>query len=97
MSNYPVGNTIRVTAAFTNSAGTAIDPTAVYCTVLSPAGVTTTYQYGVDGALIKDSTGNYHLDIDASSAGEWRYRWYSTGTGKAAEESVFWVDDSDLV
>jgi hypothetical protein len=40
--------------------------------------------YGVGAELVKDSTGVYHVDIDADEAGKWLYRFYSTGTGQAS-------------
>lgn len=85
-NTYDIGDLVRVSAVFTNSAGTAIDPTAVYVKYRTPAGVTTTLTYGVDVALVKDSVGHYHADISITAAGTWRYRWYSTGTGQASEE-----------
>jgi hypothetical protein len=90
MNVYVKGNLVRVSASFTNEAGAALDPTVVKCVVLEPGDVlATTYTYGTDVAVVKDSTGHYHLDIDADEAGEWRYRWYSTGTGQSASEGLF--------
>ena len=97
MSTYYVGNLIRVSVAFTNTLGAAVDPAVVKCQVRTPAGVVTTYTYGTDAAVIRDSTGNYHLDVDASAEGLWRYRWYSTGSGQAAAEGAFDVPDSLFV
>ncbi len=57
----------------------------------TPAGVTTTYVYLTDNELVKDSTGKYHVDINANAAGTWYYRFFSTGTGQAAEERQFEV------
>jgi hypothetical protein len=88
---YDLGDLVRVSAAWTNAAGTAIDPTAVFAKYKDPSGSTTTLTYGTDLALVKDSTGNYHVDIDANEAGTWRYRFYSTGTGQGAEEGNFYV------
>ena len=88
---YDKGDLVRVSAAFTTAAGAALDPTVVKCQVQTPAGTATTYTYGTDAALVKDSTGAYHLDIDAATSGEWCYRWYSTGTGQAAAEGRFSV------
>jgi hypothetical protein len=93
MTVFVKGKLVRSSAAFTNSAGAAIDPTAVKVTVRTPAKVSTTYVYGTDAALVKDSAGNYHLDIDASLSGFYYTYWFSTGTGQAAEESFFEVID----
>jgi hypothetical protein len=93
-SSYDLGDLVRVSGAFTNSAGTAQDPTVVKASVRTPAGVVTTYTYGVDAGLVKDSTGNYHLDVSAAEIGWYYYRWFSTGTGQAADEGWFEVVDA---
>jgi len=35
------------------------------------------YQYGVDSEIVKDSTGNYHVLIDADDPGQFYYWWHS--------------------
>lgn len=92
-SHYDTGDLVRVSAAFKDSTNAAIDPTVVRFKFKRPdTGVVTTYVYGVDGALVKDSAGNYHVDISADAAGEWPYRFESTGTGQAAQEGSFFAD-----
>jgi hypothetical protein len=44
--------------------------------------------------LVKSSTGVYYVDVDANAEGPWPVRFYSTGTGQAAEEDIFYVEDS---
>lgn len=90
---YDIGDLAKVSAAFTNAAGAAIDPTVVKLTVKKPDGTLTTYTYGVGDTIVKDSTGNYHANIDLTLAGTWRYRWFSTGTGQAAEEDDLFVQE----
>lgn len=81
--SYQVGDLVRVTGTFTTAAGVATDPTAVFAEYKDPSGNTTELEYPADAALVKDSTGVYHIDIDADEAGSWFYRFYSTGTGQA--------------
>jgi len=95
-SEYDNGDLVRVTGTFTNAAGAAVDPTAVLFKVKAPNGQTTTYTYGTDAALVKESTGVYYVDVNANQSGKWRVRWYSTGTGQAATEDFFTVRDSDF-
>lgn len=78
-------------AAFTDANGAAADPGEVYLEIRLPDKTTTTYQYGVDAALIKDSTGNYHLDYTTSTTGSYRYRWYSLVSGITADTGIFYV------
>lgn len=93
-NTYQKGDLVRCSAAFTNSAGSAVDPAAVRCQYKDPSGNTTSLLYGTDAALVKDSTGNYHADVDADEAGKWYYRFYSTGSGQAADEDTFTVQAS---
>jgi len=92
INEYVEREFVRVTNAFTN-AGTLYDPTNVWLVIRKPNGVETTYQYlGVGSPIVKDSTGNYHADLDTTGfAGYWDYKWYSTGTGPAAAQDTFYV------
>jgi len=91
MASYDLGDVVRQTGSFTNSAGAAADPTGVTFSYTDPAGTTTSLVYPTDAALVKDSTGVYHVDITASTEGIWRWRWLSTGTGAASTEGQFAV------
>lgn len=93
-SSYDIGDLVRVSGAFTTAAGVAQDPSVVKCSVRTPAAVVTTYTYGTDAALVKDSTGNYHVDVSAAAIGWYYYRWFSTGTGQAGDEGWFEVTDA---
>jgi len=88
---YDKGDLVRVTGTFTDSDGTAQDPTAVLCQYKNPSGTTTSLTYGTDAELVKSATGVYYVDINANAVGEWWYRFYSTGTGQAADEGSFYV------
>jgi hypothetical protein len=95
MNSYTIGQVIRLTATFTqNSSG--LDPTAVRASVREPSGTVTTYLYGTDTQLAKDSssTGVYRVDWTASTAGTHDVRFWSTGTGQAAVEGAFSVRQS---
>ncbi len=97
MSNtYVKGTDVTVSAVFKNAAGVAADPTAVFFSVKDPEGTETDYTYGVGIAIVKDSTGNYHINVDANMPGTWHYRFYSTGTVKAADEGAFTVSPSNF-
>lgn len=85
---YTLGDSIRLSAAFTNSGGNAVDPGSVVCTVRKPSGSTTT------PSVTKDSTGNYHSDVDLDAVGEWFYRFEGLTSNKAAAEQRFIVKAS---
>lgn len=87
---YRLNEIVKISTTFTvNSIAT--DPTTVTLAVTTPAGVTTTYTYGTDAALVKESTGVYYLNQSASQLGLWQYVWTGTGTAAAIRESYFTV------
>ncbi len=88
-TTYDVGDVARLTATFTQAA-VATDPGTVALTLVTPAGVSTTYTYGA-AELVKASTGIYYRDVAIAEAGRYRWRWLSTGTGAAAAESFLLV------
>ncbi len=94
MNTYEVGNVIRCTGLFTTAAGVAQDPTAVYFQYILPSGVLTTLTYLVDAALVRTALGTYHVDLTATTSGEYDYRFYSTGVGQASDEDEFIVSPS---
>jgi hypothetical protein len=94
MNSYAIGNLVRVSVVFANSADAAVDPDVVGVQVRNPAGTVTALAYGPDAEVVKASTGHYYLDVDADEPGEWLYRWYSMGTGQAAAEGAFTVEAS---
>lgn len=88
---YDIGDLVKISGTFTDSANTAGDPTTVSITIAPPTSAETTYVYGTDAALVKDSVGNYHANWSCAESGVHRYRWVSTGTLQAAEEGWFTV------
>jgi len=86
INTYDIGDVARVSAAFTDVNDAAADPSTVSLAFKDPSENVTTYIYGTDAEVVKDSTGNYHVDIALDEAGTWHYRWVSTGTGATAQE-----------
>lgn len=98
MSNtYDLGDLVQVVGVFRDSSGAVIDPTTVSLAFKTPADVKTTRVYLTDDELVKDSTGAYHVNLSATENGTWYYRWFSTGTGQAAQETSFKVLASQTV
>lgn len=91
---YQRGDLPRIASVFRNSGGAATDPTGVSFKYAKPSGTVTTLVYPTDAALVKDSTGNYHVDLSLTEAGEWYYRWEATGAVQAAELGQFTVEAS---
>lgn len=93
---YHLGDLVRISGAWTNAAGAATDPGTVLAQYINPAGSVTSLTYPSDAALVKDSTGNYHVDINANAVGTWYYRFYSTGSGQGANEDYFVINRSEF-
>ncbi len=89
---YPIGAVVQVATLFATD-GVAVDPMGVSFTYLPVAsGTPVTLVYGSDAALVKDSTGNYHVNLDTTSySGSWKWRFFSTGTGQSSAQGSFYV------
>jgi hypothetical protein len=89
---YQPGDTIRLATLFEVDE-VATDPTVVALDVRTPAGTTTSYAYN-PGDIVRDSAGTYHLDLVASSAGIYAWKWTGTGTAAGIDEGTFTVEDT---
>jgi hypothetical protein len=87
---YKLGQKVRCTVNFKVSS-VLTDPTTVTCKVMDPGKNVVTYVYGTDAALVKDSTGIYHVDVTTDEKKQWNFRFEGTGTCVAVEESEFGV------
>jgi len=96
MVEFLEGNKVRIAELFTRTTDSAaVDPAAVlFLYRIGEAGTVTTLTYGVDAGLVKDSTGNYHADIDLADFGTVYWEWRGTGTNQAADEGSFVVTKS---
>lgn len=93
---YHVGTKVRLSAAFTDIDDAAQDPGGVQFKIREPDGTVTTYVYGTDAEVVRDSLGNFHVDWLIASAGRHRYRFAGVTSGQAASESAFRADNSGL-
>jgi hypothetical protein len=96
--SFPLGSLVRVSVTFKNQSDVDADPTAVSFQIIPPDGndQTFTYESGSDpdGVIIKDSTGNYHADVNGSLEGKWSYRFSGTAPVQAADEGHFRIRES---
>lgn len=90
MPAYFLGDKIRLSAVFKNSAGTATDPTTISLKVRIPAGTIAEYTYAAS-ELTRASAGNYYLDYAPATSGDYLLRWAGTGAVQAATEDHFQV------
>lgn len=90
---YDPGDLARLTTSFTDfGTGNPVDPTTVTADVRDPDGNTTTYIL-TSGQIVKDSTGNYHLDIQVATPGRWSYKFVGTGAATDTGQGTFVVRD----
>ena len=90
-TDYDIGDLVRLSATFTNTAGAVTDPTATTCSIRVPSGTVTTHTYGVSADLVRDSTGLFHLDYSPTVEGIHNYRFVGTGACQTAEEKPFYI------
>ncbi len=88
-----VNDVVRISAAFTDLDGVPTDPTTVTFRVKDPAGAVAVHT----GDVEHDGDGEYHLDADATEAGEWFYRVEGTGAVQESGEGSFVVRTSLVI
>jgi len=94
MMDVPYGTSIKLSGEFKTPAGALFDPTTVLCRVKVPAGTETTFTYGTDIALIKDSTGLYSMWYLPATVGSYTVRFKGSGGQSIASEQNFTVTGS---
>jgi hypothetical protein len=79
--------------AYVDDVLTNVDPAQVRAMVKHPVDSpdVTEYEYGVTADIVRDDTGEYHLDIDADAAGTWYVRFEGEGSYQGASEGSFIV------
>lgn len=92
-NSYYEGQQVRVKVTFT-VARTPTDPSTVVAKIKDPSTTVTTYTYGTDAELVKETTGVYYVDVATTAVGTWTYRFAGTGTAAAAAEGTFTVTSS---
>ena len=82
------GETVKFSANITNLKNKAEDPVGIKFVIKTPANVVTTYQYGTDPQLLKDSLGKYTIDLILSLPGTYRIRWETAAPNVSIEENT---------
>lgn len=92
--SYILGQEVRVKATFTDMDDAPVDPTVATIIIRSPNGAETSYIYGDDVEVVKESTGIYYVDFVPTAAGYWRSRGKGTGAATGAGEDLFVVNST---
>ena len=96
MQAYNVNEVAVLPCKCKDVGGAYVDPIVLVFNLTKPDGTFITYTYGTDLELIKDSVGNYHVDLTMDSVGFFRYKYVPTGGGALpiAEDWVYGIDES---
>lgn len=84
---FRIGEAVRLSDNFTDTALADVDPSTVTLKLRSPAGVQTSYTYAA-AQVSRESMGHYYMDYVPVEAGQWRVRWEATGS-QDAEQTIF--------
>ena len=96
-NSYDVGAVVRSAVNFQTSSGADVDPTTVTCKSMPLGGVVSSFVNGTATEVVKDSTGDYHIDIALTVAGQHKLRWIGSGTNAAVVQEVVLVRPDLLV
>lgn len=69
--SYQAGDTYPWTVTIRDATGALTDPESLIVNVRDPSGTITTYVYGTDAIIVRDSEGEYHADIPLTAPGMW--------------------------
>lgn len=90
---FDIGNVVRLTVTFTDTAGELIDPSAVQLNIRPYGGDISTYTW-LGGDIIRASLGVFYYDYTPSQPGLYYYRFIGTGALVAAGDSSFSITSS---
>lgn len=95
---YILGQVVSVYTSepFTDANGVVGDPTALTVVATRHGRNPTTYTYGVDPQIVRESVGNYRFDFIPGETGLWKVRWASTGAYQTATETTLLLGSRHL-
>lgn len=96
MNTYVLGNTIELSATFSDADGQNIDPSGGVFLIINRAGNYSAYHYGAGGTIQRETTGSYYIEVQASQIGGWNYYWFSSGTVPSASSGQLLVVGSGV-
>lgn len=76
--SYQAGDTYPAQVTVRNDAGALVDPPTLALKVRDPTTTVTTYVYGTDAIIVRDSIGLFHADVPLDAAGMWVIAWPTT-------------------
>lgn len=100
------GTMVRSVGSFTDLSGTAINPDEVVVCYSFAGGTPVNLIYGTDAAVIRDSTGVFHVDIDTTASAptatvnlviEWASKATAPGDVQVIGAETIRVDPAPIV
>jgi len=96
-NNYTLGTRVEIYGVFQTRDEVDIDPDIVTAKYKKPDGTIITKLYGTDSEIVKESQGNYYMNVDTDADGVWYYRWIADGAEIAgADEDHFIINRSEF-
>lgn len=93
---FVINNPARIKIFIATVAAVLTDPSALRFEYRKPNDETTTLlTYGVDGAVVKETTGIYHVDLPNDVGGTWKWHWESDGV-EAADQGSYRVQAKNV-
>ncbi len=80
--SYQAGDTYPATVTVRDAAGTLVDPVTLTLRVRDHEGEVTTYEWGTDDIVVRDSLGLFHADVPLTAAGMWALDWTVSDEGE---------------
>lgn len=93
---FDIGDTVRLSAVFTNMEDAPADPTVVTLRIRKPDGTITVLTYAA-AQITRDGLGEFHYDYPIAVSGDHYYRYEGTGNVATASETFFRVNKSKIV
>lgn len=93
MTVKQINDVVTLSIAFTDN-GAPLDPDTVRFKVKPPSGEVVVYEYETDEELVRDSAGNYHVDVTLDERGLWLHEW--EGVGHGVEYGELMVEGRDF-
>jgi hypothetical protein len=94
MNSYPINTLVSIDIVVKTPAGVLIDPSTLTCDVNDPSGTTTTYTYGVDITFLRNSLGNFTLEVDGNAHGMWFYHPEASGNVEVSGDGYFFIKEA---
>ena len=91
INEYDVGDRVELEFRFYNDDLAPADPTVTSVKVRKGNGITTTYTYPADAALVRVSAGVFRLALTVDVPGTWTYKGIGTGAVEQTGERQFRV------